>query len=224
MDKKHLIISLCILVIGGIFAVAVVVTPFFLYPSSDESINWARARTTLSAVTIPIVIFGFYFTTIQFRKSLAKPRIKVVFNEKGEQQAIVEYTDENRGALPHPFMINEGTAVARFFQIVVTIPKNIGNYRARDYLADARYVSLDDFDTDNYVFTYTNDGRYTLFVKKPYSDPVFSLESVLDYKKCIELFNTGFTLKYEIYGDWGEPQKGELKVILKKQEALHAHT
>jgi hypothetical protein len=112
MDKKHLIILIFILIVGGLLAAAIVVSPFILRPNADESIQWATARTTLSAITIPIILGGFYFSTIQFRKALSKPKIRVAFNENGDQQAELKYINLNPCSLPPLWLINEGNAIS----------------------------------------------------------------------------------------------------------------
>jgi hypothetical protein len=223
--KNNLFIqTVLLLIIGGLVAFLAVIVPIHVNSHEELSIQLAWARVTLSAITIPALLFGFYLTSIQLRKSMAKPKIKVAFNEKGEQNTLLTYASENIGALPHPFITNEGNTVARYFQLKVIIPNNIIMYNSRIFENDPKLIKREEIDTDTYSFTYTNDGRYTLFVNDPYFDPIFSFESALDYKKCVELFPSGFTLKYIVYGDWGEPQEGELKITINQQEVSHAHS
>jgi cytochrome bd-type quinol oxidase subunit 2 len=59
MDKKQIFTAIMILVIGGILAGFSVGLPFIVRPNADVTINLAIARTSLSALTIPIVLFVF---------------------------------------------------------------------------------------------------------------------------------------------------------------------
>jgi hypothetical protein len=222
MDKKQLFTPIKVLFIGCVLALFAVVSPFIFRPNADDSSNLAIARTSLSALTVPIVLFGFCFTTIQLRKALARPKIKVAFDEKGEQQTTLTYTDDNPGSISHPLLINEGTSISRYFQIVVKIPKNIERYEARNLRIYHTNIYFKDNDKEFTDFIYTNDGEYTLFVNQPYDASAFLLEHLLDYKKCVKECGNGFSLSYKIFGDWGEPQTGELTVMLKKQDVSHA--
>lgn len=176
-------------------------------------------QLSLSAVAFVGVVIALMIAIAQFRKSVAKPLIKVAFDEKGKQEAKLIIINNNPGELPLLWIINEGNKISRYFQIDFIIPKGIVNPRGKELILDIPHISLEEFG-DDYIFSYTNEGRNTLFVNKPCNDTDFNLNYALGYRKCNELFRNNFILKYNIYSDWGEPQKGELKVIIEKQEAL----
>jgi hypothetical protein len=168
-----------------------------------------------SALAFLTVFITLLYTMARFRKAMAKPQIKVAFNEKGEQQATLTYKDGELNGLPSLWLINEGNAISRYFQIDFIIPENIGK--------QSQYVSDITRDNGKYILSYTNEGRYTLFVNRPYSDPNMVFWAAIDTKKCIEVYKDSFEIKYRIYGDWSETQEGALKVYVKKeQEASHA--
>jgi hypothetical protein len=163
-----------------------------------------------SALAFLTVFITLLYTMARFRKAMAKPQIKVAFNEKGEQQATLTYKDGELNGLPSLWLINEGNAISRYFQIDFIIPENIGK--------QSQYVSDITRDNGKYILSYTNEGRYTLFVNRPRSDSMH-LNAAIDTKKCKD----SFEIKYRIYGDWSETQEGALKVYVKKeQEASHA--
>jgi len=162
----------------------------------------------LSAVAFVGLFIALMVAIAQFRKSMAKPRIKVAFNKNGEQQATLIYKDGKLTAgLPSLWLINKGNAVARYFQIDFIIPENIGK--------QSRYkpIARDD---GKYILPYTNDGKYTLFVNQPL-DSGIGLSAAIDTKKCTETDEDSFEIKYRIYGDWAETQEGKLKVNITKQ-------
>ena len=207
---RNFLKSYWVLIIGGLISIIAVASPFFINPSNDVSINWARSQVTLSAIAFPAIFYAFYSTAIQLRKSMAKPRIKVAFNEKGEQQATLIYKDGRLDArLPHPWLINKGNAVARYFQIDFVIPGSVGSPSA--------YVPMRK-DNGDYILTYINEGRYTLFVGRPYFDVNMLFSSAIDINKCRDISGNSFEIEYRVYGDWAETQEGKLKVIINKQQ------
>jgi hypothetical protein len=202
---------------GVIIALAAVILPLLISPGNDESLKWAIARTTLSAITIPIIIVGFYYTTIQFQKTMARPEIKVAFNEKGEQQATINSQGGKlQIKLPNLWLINEGNAIARYFQIDFIIPKDICR---RDPTIDIPLRK----NNERYIYSYTNNGDYSLWVNRP-QDTKLLLSLAFDEKKIIELYNDSFEIEYRVYGDWAETQEGKLKVLINKKEVSHAHS
>jgi hypothetical protein len=186
---------------------------FVYFYSESGNLNFsemmALAQVTFTILAFGAILYTLYYASGQFRKAMAKPLIKVAFNKEGEQQATLIYKDgQFKTSVPHPCLINKGNAVARYFQIDFTIPANIGNPSA--------YVPLSK-DDENYILSYINEGRYTLFVNRPYSDPNMLFSSAFNPSKCIELNEDSFKIKYKVYGDWAETQEGELKVKINKQ-------
>ena len=197
-----------LVIIGAIVIIALAIgLPFITKPCENLLPNFALSQLTFSAVAFFIIFLALYFTIVQLRKSMAKPRIKVAFNEKGGQQATLTYKDGNPLGLPALWLINEGNAISRYFQIDFIIPENIG--KQSKYVLIAR-------DGGNYIISNTNDGKYTLFVNKPYLDPNMHLSAAIDKQKCIERYKDSFEIRYRIYGDWAETQEGKLKVNIKK--------
>ncbi len=198
---------------GGVFTLLLAIfLPLLTKPSEELLPYFALSQLAVSSVGFIIILVALCFTIVQLRKSMAKPLIKVAFNEKGEQQATLIYKDGKLEAgLPHPWLINKGNAVARYFQIDFIIPENIGKPSA--------YVPLSKAN-GNYILSYTNNGIYTLFVNRPYSDPNMLFSSAIDTKKCVAVYKDSFEIKYRIYGDWAETQEGKLKVNIKKQQEV----
>ena len=197
------------LVAGGIICIILaIVLPFIFNPGTELLPQFTSAQVAISAIGFIAVLSTLCLALIQLRKSMAKPRIKVAFSEKGDQQVTFVYKDGilTSGILAL-WLINEGTAIARCFQIDFIIPENIGK--------QSQYASVTR-DDGEYIFSYTNDGKYTLFVNKPYLDPNIELSAALDTSKCMIAKGDNFEMKYRIYGDWAETQEGKLKVNIKK--------
>ena len=200
---------------GALVIICTALVFVYAYSAIGElnfSETMAFAQLVFTILAFGFVLYTLYAALAQLRKSMARPQIKVAFNEKGEQQATLIYRDSKlETGLPHPWLINEGNAVARYFQIDFIIPENIGKPSA--------WVPLIK-DNGNYILSYTNEGRYTLFVNRPYSDPNMLFSSAIDANKCVEVYRDSFKIKYRIYGDWAETQEGTLKVSIKKHQEV----
>ncbi len=205
-------------IIGG--TIATVILALFLplfplfRPNQDLLPSLQVSSIAISAIALIAVLLTLCIALEQLYKSMAKPLIKVVFNKRGEQQATLIYRDGQLTTdLPSPWLINEGNAVARYFQIDFIIPENIGKQSRYTHIAR---------DDGNYIISHTNDGKYTLFVNQ-YLDSGTGLSAAIDTKKCVKADEDSFEIKYRIYGDWAETQEGKLKVnINKQQEELDA--
>jgi hypothetical protein len=195
-----------------------ILLPIIIRPCENLMPVFTSAQLAISAVGLILVIVALCFTMEEFQKSMAKPRIKVAFNEKREQQATLTYKDGKPSGLPALWLINEGNAISRYFQIDFIIPENIGKPSVSNFLL-IPYVSFVK-DDGEYILSYTNDGRYTLFVNRPYREPNTRFPDAIDSNKCIEVYKDSFEIKYRIYGDWGEPQEGKLKVNINKQQEV----
>lgn len=194
-------------IIGVLVVIALAIgLPFFSRPCENLLPNFALSQLALSAVAFFVVFVALVLTIFQFRKSMARPLIKVAFNEKGQQHTTLIYKNGKITAELLPlWLINKGNAVARYFQIDFIIPENIGK--------QSRYKPIAR-DNGRYIMPCTNDGAYTLFVNKLHLGPNISI--AIDYKKCIQINEDSFEIKYRIYGDWAETQKGKLKVNINK--------
>jgi hypothetical protein len=204
-------------IVAFVITVVFIVSAFLSNPSEELLPKYALAELYVSAFAFLAVWLTLFFIIVQLRKTMARPLIEVAFNKSGEQQATLIYRDGKLEAgLPHPWLINKGNAVARYFQIDFIIPENIGNPSVSNYLY-TMYISFVKFvkDTGDYILSYTNEGRYTLFVNRPYSDPNMVFWAAIDTKKCIEVYKDSFEIKYKVYGDWAETQEGKLKIICK---------
>lgn len=194
-----------------VFIICVLTSLSTIIYKLDYSQMISTAGLLLATAAFYGVIYNMNFTAIQLRKTMAKPKIKVAFDENGEQGYTLNYKDVP-GDLPVLWLINEGNAVSRYFQIDFIIPENIGKQSV--------YKSITRED-GKYIFSYTNDGKPTLFVNRPIQGP--DTNSAIDNKKCID--KNSYEIEYRVYGDWAETQEGKLKVVLSKQEVSpYAHS
>ena len=171
----------------------------------------AFAQFIFSMLAFAAVLYTLYFTSEQFRKSMAKPSITVAFSKDGDQQATITYKDGNlKHGIPCIWMVNKGNSVARYFQIDFLIPDNIFGRSACGY---ANIVKDGDF----HILSYTNEGRFTLFVNRPFSDPNMIFSLAFDKDKVFKYYKDSYEIKYRVYGNWLEPQEGALKININRQ-------
>ena len=209
--------------IAGIIIIALAfAVPYILPDKYNVSDTINIMQVYLTAVGMIIIFITLIIALYQFRKSMAKPKIKVAFNENGEQQATLNFKDGKlESGIPNPWIINEGNAISRYFQIDFIIPADICNNSYTTYCQKVTFKP----NMEALILSYTNEAKPTLFVKKPFSlesVPNFNFNSAFDANKCIKTQKDSFTIKYRIYGDWAETQEGKLKINIKKEEATHA--
>lgn len=196
------LIIIAILIVIFIFVITSILSTIL---ELDYSQNIATAGLLFAVGAFAGVLYSLNATYIQLRKSMAKPIIKVAFNERGEQQAILTYKQLENSLLPL-CLINEGNAVAKYFQIDLIIPENVG--KQSTYKIIARYDS-------DYIVSHINDGN-PLFVNKAHQGP--DISHAIDKKKVRESCIDSIIIRYKIYGDWAETQEGKLKIIINQQE------
>ena len=203
-----------LVIIGALIAVGLSIgLPFVTQPSEQLMPRLTLSQLALSAAALFLMSVALYLTIVQARRAMAKPLIKVAFDEKGGQQTTFIYKDGKViKALPSPLLINEGNAVARYFQIDFIVPEDIGK--------QSRYKAIASRDAGKYIVPYTNDGEYTLFVNKPYSPEDTHLTLAIDHNKIMKFPGASFKIEYKVYGDWAETQEGELTVKIDKQGGL----
>jgi len=207
--------------ISGFVVLIIVILLILLLPPFLFKFNYSETLGTqqlyFSIVAFSVIWITLLLTIRQFRKSMAKPHIKVAFNEKGDQSFTLTYKDNRvTNSLPRLWLINEGNAIAQHFQIDVIIPKSITEPESK---IKTLTETISTRDNGNCIFSYTNtnDKDDILFVHKPKQPKNLDFFIAIDTNKCIEASEDVCKIKYRIYGDWAETQEGELKIKVKKQ-------
>jgi hypothetical protein len=167
------------------------------------------------------VIYNMNYNTIQLKKILAKPKLKLAFTEDGQTQKNIEASRvTNQNISLDLWVINDGDSIAKLFQIELEIPSLYNphyQFYPEERTVECKTIRSTKNKTE--ILSLCNNEKIICFVNCPaiITDVKLILNSQ-DYDTLSD-----FTVHYKIFGDWGEPQTGELKVILKKQELSHAH-
>ena len=118
--------------ISGFVVVLIIILLALLLPAFLFEFDYLETLGTqqlyFSIVAFSVIWITLLLTIRQFRKSMAKPLIKVAFNENGDQSFTLTYKDNIVTTdLPPLWIINEGNAISQHFQIDIIIPGSIIN-------------------------------------------------------------------------------------------------
>ena len=181
----------------------------------------ATAGLLFVVAAFALVLLNLNATYVQLRKSMAKPQLKVALSEDGKTEAIIDIPkDEERKTSLSLWIINTGNAVTRLFQIDFEIPDifdpelkgSIGG-RFLPY-ETIRPTSNGDASKDTRIISFYNDWDFCVFVHSPVEFLTLSLKLL---PQNYEDYEEKYEIRYRVYGDWAETQKGKLKVICKKK-------
>jgi hypothetical protein len=218
--------------IGGsiIIALGYIIPHISHLPESTTLTDiYAIIQAYLTAVGFLVIFVTLLITISQFQKSLAKPKIRVVFSENGETAVSVDiYKDIPPGIEDiHELKlsaINEGDAITKFFQIDFFSPPI---YRLRidpssqliHHILNAPLPPKFYLSVNNSIASVYNLGQIVCFVNKPAQIPSLLIGF---YSDKFSQYSNEFVIKYRVFGDWSvKTQEGSLKVVINKQEGTN---
>jgi len=211
-----------LVIVGALIIVALAIgLPFLSKPGQDLLPKFALSQLSFSAVAFLVILLALYFTIVQLRKSMAKPKIRVAFNKEGATGVGINIRrDKSDDYNLYLWITNDGNAVTKLFQIDFEIPDifdpelkgSIGG-RFLPYQT-IRPSSNGDASEDTRIISFCNDGDFCVFVNSPVEFLTLSLKSL---PQNYEDYEEEYEIRYRVYGDWAETQEGKLKVICKKK-------
>lgn len=210
-----------ILVIFGALAIIALAIglPFISKPSEELLPNFSLAQLAFSAVAFFIIFLTLYFTIVQLRKSMAKPKLEVIFGNTGNAETILDILKEVE--IKHKLelaVLNKGNAITNYFQIDFYIPSiykpGIANWaQLTQGTPYTQLFSKLEIPKDETIVPFYNNRQITCFVNKITEIPSLSIRITPENIKE----HTKIEIRYKIYGDWAETQEGTLKVKINKQ-------
>lgn len=184
------------------------------FASQDEAIKYAQAQLYFSVVVIIGIIFSLLYATAQFRKSLARPNLKLTFDEEDVTKIFLN-VEQKEFVIPI-YAYNKGDKVASTYQIQLEIPSIFEKYLIRESEGDrlpgkpsggaTTFGSADTFVVTFYSY---NKPEYTCYIDKYI--PIGKIR--LRAREGFYIKSKTLELDYKIFGDWGEHQKGSLQII-----------
>jgi len=180
----------------------------------------------LSAVAFLVIFITLVLTMSRFRKSMAKPKLHVIFSETMDSKTTLSVPQNapQGQQIDHELKLlvnNNGNAITKLFQIDFIIP-SIYQPRLEAWsqlslgVPNAPLIPHPDIDKENSIVSLLNPERLHSFVNRPLKIPSILISLYPDrYEEYRD-----FEIKYRIYGDWAETQEGKLKVICKKKQEV----
>ena len=175
---------------------------------SEPSLQYAHAQLMFSMVVVLAVIFTLLYATHQFRRSLARPNMRLVLDESGAKKK--HFTLYKGKALDIPiYAYNSGDRIAATYQIELTIPKDFERY----LVLAKEGTRLDGNDTghlNSFTVSFYNYDvpEYVCFIGKYVLIGLLRLSGV----RQPDLHSQNLKVDYRVFGDWGASQAGSLTV------------
>jgi len=208
MEKIKLNIAI---IVGAILAILVVtytlVITYQLNLSYSDSVS--TAALGFAIIAFLVMWITLCFTSVQLTKALAKPKLELSFNETGKTECDVKI---KRGEINvELWIVNKGNAITDFFQVDIVVPIEVLGGLKTNIVGLVQGHIME----HNVVSSLVNKHHFVCFINRPITIPYLNLKVLpgQEYKDRYEL-------PYKIYGDWGEPQQGYLKINVKKSEVV----
>ena len=201
-----------LIIIGAIIIIALAIgLPFLTRPSDTLLPNFALSQLAFSAVAFLIVFVALMITMAQFRKSMAKPKLEVIFTETNNDEITMNILPkkEDKQYL-RLSVINKGNAITDMFQIDFDIPV-IFNPTINSNKPDSVHHHANG---SNRIVSFVSNHDHPCFVSIP--TPIYSL--VLEtHEENYEKYSSHLVIPYKIFGDWSKPHEGKLKITCNKK-------
>ena len=210
----------------GLSVVAVIVCGLlstYLFSRSyglNRSETIALGQAIFSVIALMAILYSLWATGVQLRKSMAKPRLGVVFSENSSSE--ISLTIPQSREVPHILklsVVNKGNAITKLFQIDFVVPTIFDPKLepTQGQIPQIAYAGIIDNPRRNPDMTstifYSSAERVYAFVNKAVPICMLRLTTLpREYTNYPREFN----IKYFVHGDWAETQEGVLKVTCSK--------
>ncbi len=201
-----------LIIISAIVAIALAIgLPFLTKPNNELLPKFALSQLTFSAVAFFMVFLALYFTIIQLRKSMAKPKLEVIFTVTNNNEYTINILPKKDAKQYLKLsVINKGNAITDMFQIDFDIPV-IFNPTINSNKPDSVHHHANG---SNRIVSFVSNHDHPCFVNTP--TPIYSL--VLEtHEEEYEKYSSRLVIPYKIFGDWSQPHEGKLKITCNKK-------
>jgi len=195
---------------------------------SQYSIEQASfvSQLYIGTITVIGIVFTLLWVTYQFGRAIARPQIKLYFDEKKRDSEKIRITGTSSQRLYLPvFVYNDGGAIAESYQIEFEAHEDFTQLYAPSFFDSLESQRIPFWWTpyrkdEGQTATFYSHKRdeYTCFVNRFVSIGMLVLEP--QQQKLNELpdgFEKSCKIKYRVFGDWGgEPLAKSLTIELRK--------
>jgi len=207
-SKKQIIV----IAIASFVIIALAIgLPFLSKPSDDLIPRFALSQLAFSAVAFFIIFTGLILNLIQLRKSIAKPKLEVIFTKTNNDEITMDILPKEKDERYLKLSVmNKGNAITDMFQIDFDTPaifKATINSNKPDSVHHHTNGS-------NRIVSFVSNHDHPCFVNTP--TPIYSL--VLEtHEEDYEKYSSHLVIPYKIFGDWSKPHEGKLKITCNKK-------
>ena len=208
--------------ISGLVVLIIVILLILLLPPFLFEFNYLETLGTqqlyFSIVAFAVIWITLLLTIRQFRKSMAKPQLKVAFSADGKAGTEIIITkSKDLTQSPGLWVINTGNAITKLFQVDFDLPAIFSpRFTPLTEVGHGipQVASRNSPTKGNVIISFCSYEKIYCFVGNPAQIHSLHLET---YPQNYEKYPEQFKIKYRIFGDWAEKQEGELTVSCKKQ-------
>lgn len=211
-------------ILGAVLAIALTSLSLLLANVASQGLELSDRlvvmQITLSSVAFVGVFIALMIAFAQFRKSMAKPKLRVIFSESGKSEISIDILKGKE--VKHELklsVINKGNAITKLFQINFIVPAIL---RPRFDAWSALFLGipspplnpLPNMSESKKLISFCSYDKVYCFINEPARINTLLLETLPEEYNN---YPDKFIITYSIYGDWAETQKGELTVRIQKE-------
>ena len=177
------------------------------------------AQIYLGSITLVAIVFTLLYATVQFRKAIAKPQIKIIVDQNRGTKTSICTTNRADGVLGDEaslnlYVYNDGNLVAELYSIEFKIPSI---FNPIFYTIDTDHYGVETLSgipegqSSTIVFYSRRADEYVSYVHKPVHIGRITIYVTPDDKDKVP---KKFKINYQVFGSWADKQEGSLDISL----------
>jgi len=208
----------CIAIVVIVAAVGILLHQYFygLWSTLQIDERSGIAQIYLGSITLIAIVFTLLYATFQFRKSLAKPQLKIVVDQDRKTKISISAENTLSGKLAsfNLYIYNNGNLVADLYSIEFKIPSIFDptlQTADTDHYGVQRVSGIPDSQLSTITFYSRRADEYVSYVHKLVHIGRMMMYLTQDTK---DMAPKKFKISYQIFGSWADKQQGSLDVSL----------
>lgn len=173
----------------------------------------ALGQLVTDLLMVPVAVWGFLFIIREFQKSEAKPKVDLYFDNGTKELKVTAPSEETiriKDTLFALVLINNGSALARWYSVEITIPYIVeGDLVLFDTLSASRMVGRWTVQNGDgcIIWNFWSDGETALYLEQP--------TIIHDWYLRVGYYaghEDKYEVPYKISSDWSKPVRGTLVI------------
>ena len=178
---------------------------------TDQNLKWSTISGLTSVCSLGLAAYLAFIVVIKFVQSSKKPALRLIFTNSNSESMTIKYNKEKVIINLELAVINDGDAVAIWFEVIVdltNIPFNLLPSVAPEWAQrEGHYKS-----TYN-QYTVQCAAKAAAFTTVPLDVGTIQMES-----RILDEHEGKYEIPYKINGDWGVPKKDSLWITLVRDQ------